>query len=603
MKISLSWFGTDRRRARWSADLREAEGALRGLSEKTESEFLGIGAQLQDFHHRAGEITGMSSAIAGIVSAEGGPDGVGALQGLLDRMEAYLSHSAEEAVRVAAILSETGELLRGFDEPLAGFRKLTRILRILGISTKIESARLGGEVASGFETVADHVERLARMVEEKTLAIEAQKVSLANLIESRLASVLDLQRNQKGRGQQILAETRGSIAFLASTRGKCSEASGSIASRSEEVGRNIAEVVMSMQSHDITRQQLEHVSEAIADLARSPEGTADVCRLQSAHLAHAREELLSAVARIQENLRGIARNVADMSKDAKGLSGMLDRTGQSFLVDMQKKLGHVTASLGEAADSARELGVVMETVSGTSANMMRFVADVETFGSEIELIALNAAIKATRSETRVEALRVLAESIQMLSKDAHRHAGAVSKGLKAISGQTNLLRTAPSSEHGGAAGADASDLDEIGRALSWIMGHMQSANETLETSLRQLDGETASLSEDIERAVLGITAHEMVAAVIGAASETLDRIAAEAGKGHSAGIDSGSALHLRELAERYTMAQEREVHQAMSAGRSPAASAWAPPPAAFVPSGPNDGLPDPDSLGDNVELF
>ncbi len=599
-----------RRRNRWAAELKDAGLSLRELAGRTESEFLSIGGNLQGFHQRAGEITDLASGIARTASAEGTGAASVELQRLLDRMEAYLSRSGEDTSRVAVILGEIKELLGKVEEPLEGFRKVIRILRIQGISTRIESARLTGEDGGGFDTVADHVEKLARMVEEKIMALSDQKAALDTLISTRLAAVRNLRTRQQGQSQAILAETRKSIEFLATAHDNCSGASGAVASRAEGVSRNIAEVVMSMQFHDITRQQIEHVTEAIEELLpennpkRGFDGAAGLCALQSAHLSHAREALLSAVGRIRENLRGISRNVADLSGDAKKMSGVLDRAGHSFLSDLEDELGRVTGSLGEAADASRELSEVMLVVSGTVGDMMGFVDEVERFGSEIELIALNASIKATRSGTRVDALRVLAESIQMLSKDAHRHAGAVSKGLRAIFEQTDRLKSGTGAASGGQPDGGSGEVEEIRAALSAVMCDLHGVNEQLGSSLTRLDDATAALSADIEASVIGITAHEIVDELIGGVLETLGRIAGQAGSTLSKRGGASSDDRFDELEQRYTMEQEREVHRAIS-GKAAMPGPKAPSPAAADPEIFQETPPaeSGDSLGDNVELF
>jgi hypothetical protein len=622
MKNWMAFFGAGRRRGRWVESLRGVDGELRDLAGRTEGEFLGVGERLQDYHRRASEIAAMAASIPGIVSGEGGDDVHSGLQRLLDRMSRYLSVSEDETARVVATLTDIKKLLATFDGPLEGFRKVVRILRIQGISTRIESARLGGGGAEGFETVADHVEKLARLVEEKIVSLADQQESLDRLIESRLASVDAIRRRQQGRSEMILEETRTSIGFLASTHQKCAGASLAIAGRSEGIARNIAEVVMSMQFHDITRQQLEHVSEAVEDVlaslgasggssGRSPAGgaafggTAEVCLLQAAHLVHARDSLAAAISRIRENLLGIARNVGDMSSDAREMSGTMDKAGHSFLADMEEELGRVTGQLSEAAEASRELATVMSTVSSTAADMLGFVDDVERFGSEIELIALNASIKATRSGTGGDALRVLAESIQVLSKDARRHASAVAGGLRGISGHTERFGAGV----GASADADgASGIDGIRSAMSGIMGRLHSVDGALGEALRRLDEATVTLSEDIERTVAGIESGALADEVIGRTAAALEKIAAEAGAGRARRTpDEG---HLRELEKRYTMEQEREVHRAISEGRRPESAAApgrvsaAPAKAAAPqpPAPPSTSATD-DSLGDNVELF
>ena len=47
---------------------------------------------------------------------------------------------------------------------------------------------------------------------------------------------------------------------------RCSSSVADVSAVSDEVYRAIGDVVMSMQAHDIVRQQIEHVDEALTDL-------------------------------------------------------------------------------------------------------------------------------------------------------------------------------------------------------------------------------------------------------------------------------------------------------------------------------------------------
>jgi methyl-accepting chemotaxis protein len=626
--ISSLW--NARRFERWSGELLGLERELRALSGRTEGEFLSIGEGLLEFHRRAGEITDTASSVGLQVSGDDVGAAIAGLRELLDRIEGYLSRSEAEATRVAATLSEIREMLDSIGEPLAGFRKVVRILRILGVSTRIESARLTNE-GTGFESVSDHVEKLSTLIEEKSTAVAGQRDALDALITTTLATVLDLQTRQRGRAREILAETRNSISFLTGTHDKCSRVLNAIADRSEGVSRNIAEVVTSMQFHDITRQQIEHVVEAIDELigddsagqgksgirpaggrTRPLAGISDACTLQSAHLAHAREALVDAVGRIMESLRGVGKNVAGMAEETREMAGVIDKAGHSFLSDMEAELGHVTAALTETAASVGDLSRVMRSVTDTVADMARFVGDIEQFGSEIELIALNASIKATRTGNNGASLRVLAESIQRLSLDARKHTTAVSAGLRAIAGGAETLRMASGARAGAAEGAGDDENEDIGRDLKALMGTLRGVNERIESLLRQLDRSARSFSGDIESTVQRLSVHEIASDVLGAVASDLERIGREARPFHRTSDPSG-ASRMASLSRRYTMEGERDVHRAITGkaisagpggtvrmGEAVRPGKKKEPPPAPPPAG---GAAAEGALGDNVELF
>ena len=81
---------------------------------------------------------------------------------------------------------------------------------MLGISTKIESARLG-QSAAGFDTLASDVGELSVQVNDKAAMILKRKDELARTIEQTLTGVLNSGAQQHDQVMAILARTRASL--------------------------------------------------------------------------------------------------------------------------------------------------------------------------------------------------------------------------------------------------------------------------------------------------------------------------------------------------------------------------------------------------------
>lgn len=611
--------GSRRRFERWEGELRRMEGVLRDFSGRTEGEFLSVGERLQDFHARSAEIARMARELAETASGDDIRQATAGLSVLLDRMAGYLARADGETERVVGALRSIGRLLVKVDEPLAGFRKVIRVLRILGVSTRIESARMSRE-NTGFDTVSDHVEKLSSLIEEKTGRIAGQRDALGALIGRTLATVLDIKEQQRARAAQILAETRASLGFLGGTHQKCAAASRAVSARSDDIARNIGEIVTSMQSHDITRQQIEHVAEAIGEvLGRMRDArevrrwlpderelsllgeTGEVCGIQSAQLDNARQTLVGAVGRITDNLRGVARNAAQMADGTREMVGVVDQAGRSFLGGMEKDLSGVAATLVESAQGIRELSTIMQSLLETVSDMASFVGDIEHFGSEIELIALNAGIKATHTGGNGAALRVLAESIQRLSADARVHTNAVSLSLRGIREAAEGLRKGMGAS--GEERAGEGEVEAIRRDMAELLRLLHAASERVGTRMRSVDSAARSLSSDIEEAIRRLSVPDLASDVLGSVTGRLEEI-----RGQSRAVvpaaRSLAAEDAPSLQRRYTMQEERDVHAAVTGKRLPSPApppARLPAPAARGAEGERGAAGE--DLGDNVELF
>lgn len=574
--------------AGWSTVLADQAAQLAVVSGTTEHEFLDIGGRLQDFYQRGIAISGLASEMVGEVAGDhvtGAMDGLGEM---LDIMGHYVDRAQKEIDGSAETLREILRLLENVADPLSGFKKVNKVLRMLGISTKIESARLG-QSAAGFDTLASDVGALSVQVNDKAAIILKRKDELARAIEQTLSGVLHSGARQHDQVIEILDRTRSSLQALTEINTRCASSVAAVSAVSDEVYRSIGDVVMSMQAHDIVRQQIEHVEESLAEVRQGlavgsagADAAACICELQIAQLRHASSELDTAVRTIIDSLREVARKQSGLSAQTSSMAGVADQAGGSFFTGMEKDISVVSDALLESSKVNRALCVAMGTVAETVGEIAAFVGDIEKIGEEIKLIALNAQIKSAYTGDEGAALGVLAEAIQRLSIDAIDHTGAVSATLQAIIAVTDSLNEGVCVETSGL----ESEVRGMVDRLSGLLHTLRQVNDTLQRSLRKMDDAVSLLSSDIEQVTSGITVHRQVAQVLEAAIQGLAGVVAEA---RIMAPASATAGNLEQLAQRYTMQSERRIHESLGGG--PAAGGHAPAPAYD------------DDLGGNVELF
>ncbi len=589
----------------WNGRLSAIGSQIALLNGSTEDEFLAIGARLHDFYSRAAQIEGMSHEVADLILGEEISRNMIALHGIVDRITDCLSRADEETGQSTATLQTILSYIGCVNEPLDGFRRIIKNLHMLSTAVKIESARLG-EGAVGFNTLADDVERLSFSIKEKSTAILAEKDALSAMISGAFARVssagMENQQNVCG----ILDKTRADLAALADINDRCSAAVGVVTTSSGETAESIAEVVTSLQFHDITRQQIEHVKEALdeqclhltaptAEPLKVAGEVADVGELQVAQLRHARDELSSAVVRIVENLRDIAQVQNRMSDETRVMTGTADQAGHSFFVEMEEGIGRVTEGLADNAAANRNLASAMESVVSSVRNIAGFVTDIEEIGSEIELIALNSQVKAANTGDGGAALGVLAESIQHLSVDARARTSAVSETLRKVTEVTEGLNREVNTD----VRVIAEEVDELIGEIRNLLGSVREVNERILGLLGRVDTAVQSLSRDIDLATGVMTVHDTSSAVIEEVLAEIESVVGDVRQFVPASADHVKELRLRELADRYTMHSERKVHNSLFEGQAVAAA----PAMAASPPAMSGGVVDDDGFGDNVELF
>jgi methyl-accepting chemotaxis protein len=482
---------------------------------------------------------------------------------------------------------------------------MNKTLRMLSISTKIESARLG-ELGSGFVNLAMDVEKLSHQVNDKSTAILAHRHLLVTMIATNLANVRTSVSRQDAMVMATLKDTSADLAELVAVNERCTLFGSTVSTISAEVAGSISDVVSSMQMHDMTRQKLEHIVEALeclngelSDLKVSDADAdgvrrmiteaGDVCELQEAQLRFASSELYSAVCTIVDSLREVARKQSVVAQKTESITGSADSTGSSFVEVMSQGMSTVTDVLTSCATADSNMADTMKKVAQTIDEIAAFVTDIEAIGSEIDLIALNSQIKAALTGSEGAALGVLAEAIKRLSDDAVHQTDAVAVTLTEIHAVTEHLLTDAESEVNHLGGQITAIQDELGLILR-TLGNI---NAEMHAVLSGLNDRVLSLTQDVEHATAEVDVHVRTKAMSDNVLGDLERIVAESRKIEPA--SSEFKENLRHMEEHYTMESERHIHEAIARKRSGQS--------AVVVKNVAQNSIDDSEFGDNVDLF
>jgi methyl-accepting chemotaxis protein len=589
----------------WRAVLSPAIETLRRMAGTTEDEFLQIGSEVQGFYQRSADITLTSKQLLEVVSGERVQTLTGRLQQMMADMEAYLTEARTRSRESCSTLEQVQLLLDDLSEPLEGFQKMDKILRMLSISTKIESARLG-EMGSGFINLAMDVEKLSQQVNNKSAAILAHRNVMATMIHSNLTGVRSSESTQDAKVASSLNSTASSLQELVSVNERCLQFGATVSTISTEVTANISEVVSSLQMHDMTRQQVEHIVEALerlltdlhdSDVTAVDENrrqaliveSGDVCELQEAQLRFSSTELYKAVSTIVDNLRDVAYKQSLIADETRTVAGVAETSsGASFVDVMSHGMNAITATLTSCASADQDMSDTMTKVAQTIGEIATFVTDIEMIGSEIDLIALNAQVKAALTGPEGAALGVLAEAIKRLSDEAVKQTDSVAATLKKIHTTTEHLSAGTEEEQLG------SRITFMQEEVSEVVRSLAEMNSELFSILTELSRQVTSLTDDVEITTSGIDVHERTTAMSDDVLASLGKIVIQSRQIVPA--SSEFKQNLRHMEQRYTMESERHIHEALARKRSGQVSV-------VEKAIAKDNATDDSEFGDNVDLF
>jgi methyl-accepting chemotaxis protein len=591
----------------WKKELEAIGKDIASLEGETERQFLVVGKELGNFHARARSIETHCSSVVTSFSGEGTADIIRGAKVIVDRMGRYLDASEIGFSNGIAMLDEVLKTVPKIDGHLSGFKKMVKNLGMLSISIKIESSQL--KDGHDFVTIAGDVEKLSVLISSRISDILARVRSLQVLAQNTFVAMGTLENKQKDRVATIVGNAQSVMLSIDEKNGSSVVAAESISKEAELLAKNIGEIVSSIQFHDITRQQIEHVKEALdagastlaeigADGGASLEDhsvkkailwTRALCRLQERHLDDAVGKFTEAVKSIVESLVAVAGNVSGVCDRVEHLTGRGSDSLSSSLSSICDDLSTVAGFLGEIKAGIKELSGAVGDLGRTAADMTQFVEDIEEIGSEIELIAVNARIKAAHTGDEGAPLGVIAEVIQKLSGEARSQKTAISEELRHIVGTVERLRGEVALESEKQETENATLADD----LDVLLKKLKTADDETARLLSSVETDTRELAGDIDKTAEGLTVHRDLSTVVEGAVKRMDSLIAQSldllpQDDEDDGLDT-----LKDLERNYTMHSERIIHHS-HAGSAKAGLYGIP-----VSAAPETR----DHFADNVELF
>ena len=569
----------------WGSAVDQVAEDLENLNRTTERDFLAVGEKLMEFRSTARQITVEMAALTELISGEQSRSVSHALNKTLDHskeMDAQIARGSVAFERVGGLSSHVRQIFAGLRNAVSAFRTLCTL-------TRIETSRLGG-AGAGFGDLAAEVGPLSESIQTSGEGILEASGRLDRGVQSAMRRAAELRLRQLRELPAMIDGVIDGLRSFEERRARALETSARQAVQYEALCGAVAGVVEAVQFHDITRQQIEHVVQALRHLrpeyrsgSRSPNfpppAAGPVLVLQSSQVCRAAGVFASSVERIERDLESIAARVLETAEASRALLGISAGDQDSFFLAMEGRLTAILNMLGICSAAQGELERTAASLEETVTGMRESVGGIREIEIRIERIALNAMIRATHIGVSGNALEEIAEFMQGLARDSNARSEDATVALDAMSAAAGCVS--------GGAGLSANEL--IGEMRRTLL-ELHSSSERSFSRVNQIAALGAQLAADIGALRGGFSAGRLFAEVAGSARAELERIAEQAVPGLSEGGGVVPDRQMESLAKRYTMQAERDVHQSLAGGSEAATPAAAPG---------GDG----EWLGENVELF
>jgi hypothetical protein len=544
---------------------------LDAASRAIDGHFLALGGVL------AQAVDGLGKLVASLDQMKTAIDGglvaaiTAELQAATRDLLALPGRHAERTETIRRLAASAERLAMGVDD----MRLNLAYLRVFAINIKITA---GGIAAAGKE-FAVFAQEIGEGIELGRTRLDTFDADLAALRAGFTATA---------RHEQVLAAQCASLfpavpdGLIASARSmvehhqRVGQVAGEVAGLVRNVQKKVGQALGALQIGDITRQRIEHASEALELLGEVEHLTPGqrermagfIHRLLTAQLQATAEEFDRDVGRIGAAMGGIAGDAAEILRLRDLAFGRETDDGGGFLRQLEGRVDQaltVVSDLTEADRRALQMGA---TVSAASASLGEQIVALQTVKADVQHMALNTALKCSRIGDAGKPLAVIAVELRLHAGHMETSAQAALEALDGLSQDAGRLAQADGDSGGGFS-------ESVSLALSDVAQRLRTVGDQVEADLASLASDGAAVVEGLRRASASMDFRHEIGAVVDDAAQALAE-----GVGQAAAITADIEGPLGELlariAKRYTMAQEREVHASLTAGLTLAAPAGEP---------------------------
>ena len=365
-----------------------------------------------------------------------------------------------------------------------------------------------------------------------------------------------------------------------------------IAASQEDVVRDIegqvARILSALQIGDMTRQRVEHVQGGLLLLGEAaprlaPGGQAPVRDLLAAQLSDLTQEFHAGGATVTASLARLAAAMARMpalGRQAGGGDGGGSGDGgdDAFLPAMERSLlsaRAIVTRIEAAGDRTAEVG---RTAAAIAHELTAAVGAIATIRAEIQLMAINTSLRCRRLGDAGRAIVVVAAELRSFAARLEEVAGRLLADLGRVGA---LLPDLP---------ADPDVEAPLGAALDLVLETIHASHRQMRHDLQLLAARGEDLAGDLGH---GIARLDFARDLGDALDTALAGLTPGAGAGQPVKADTAPAPAAGALLARirasYTMARERELHDALlgtGAGTAAAAAATTGPDACMAMAAP-----------------
>lgn len=622
--------------------LQEIAQGLLSLASRSEDEFIGLGEKLMEFSSTSHQIFQQTELSLQKINGTGDDNVLVNIRRLLEASVVILHKQSDYMADSLHCMQPMSENLYQLSKLENDFQKINRFLRIIGICTKIESERVGVQ-GEEFMSLGKEIDRIWSLFTQNTDDLFQQAGKSAVFVDLAQKRMDGHHKNYVALISRLQESIQSALKGVEEMFQLSSMAGKKMADGAQHISQEIGKIVSSLQFHDITRQEIEHVHEALVEKGgRIKDSSAlkdekffsliqktnQSLIIQIAQLENAAKQMDQAGTRIRTSLEEIAGKSEENKKIVSVFDGNISSGESGKMECLESEISKLDSILHQWKNLEEELSQVIKPTTQCADQIDNYMNQMEKVAYKVNILSLNALIKATRNVKSGRAFEVLAEEISQQAKYSGELSREASLKLHTLTQKNkDMAKTLGLFE------------EQKSKALSIVVltrenaGGLHDLNREIVQTVHSLIGKNDRLASEIIQLAESIQFDNLFRTKVTRCLQELEEIQNEIQKflyDNHEYLPEDPDANLDSLSNRYTMEKEREIHQevifsASTKGESEAGEEIPPQDEAgpeevlegnegIFPQDeaeqganeeifPKDKVEQEESFGDNVELF
>ncbi|MBN1847257.1 MAG: hypothetical protein JW932_01590 [Deltaproteobacteria bacterium] len=427
------------------------------LLKDIEPRFIQLGNDLQSVYSVTNDLKRLTIETAKEIGGQTNNNFLGRIETLVNRSLVEFKDCQSDISMYIPNIQSGSKHLEQLRTMSYAIKKISKSLNIVAMNIGVESSRSTG-CEEMFASFAQEIKRLAKTIHEVSVNIHndaetARSIQLDTLgdIAVRQTQLEDLAHKADKTARESVEKIERLFDTSLASLGKAEE-------HGQEINHKIGEIVEAIQFHDITRQQLEHVINALVDVEEicrkscihddaDPKRSNQIVHvhsileLQVAHIKQVLSQLDDVQDKVEKAFKDVGHEVEmmlDSGLDLEVESSDEEGFDKKFMT-LRSALERLNHLISQGHDLGKQVEKSMRQSSETVSKLSAHLDLVESISMELHIKAINAVVMSKRLGGEGRTLEVLAQEVTEVSKESNSFVAQVVETLVSISEYVKVL--------------------------------------------------------------------------------------------------------------------------------------------------------------------